>query len=212
MNGQIIFKRSLLVSCAVHVILFLFPFHMSMHQKQEPVPEPKTEFIAEERSQIIKDMRREPDMIPEPPPFIPIADKLPTLDKIMEKAAPLDNSAEIEKNESVLEEFTDMPSKEPPRDDPAYMNYYEMIRQKIKANALKRYDRTFSGRVRLFFTVHSNGAMSGLRIDSDGKSSDVYLKEIASESIHESVPFPPFPESLENYPSIKFDMSIYFKR
>jgi TonB family protein len=92
---------------------------------------------------------------------------------------------------------------------PAYMNYYKMIRERIKKNAYHYYESEDSGIVYVSFVVLENGKLYKLHLlDKSTKSKE--LIKTALRSIRDADPFPPFPEELA-YPKLQFNVSIHFK-
>ncbi len=92
----------------------------------------------------------------------------------------------------------------------AYMNYYRLIREKIKANAYHNYNSKREGEVLINFMVLASGLLQDIAFDQKSVASDV-LKKIALKSVGESSPFPEFPEELKQYSYLRFNISIYFK-
>lgn len=93
---------------------------------------------------------------------------------------------------------------------PAYMNYYRMIREKIRKNAYNYYDSKKNGEIFLSFIINSNGTLENLSLDNKS-AENVFLQRIAVKSVEEASPFPSFPEELKNYTRLHFNISIYFK-
>ncbi len=92
---------------------------------------------------------------------------------------------------------------------PPYMNYYNMIRERIRANAYKYYTCQEKGEVFLSFVVNSDGQLGGIYLNKNFSSKNKLVK-IAFKSIKEASPFPPFPEELK-FSKLQFNISIYFK-
>ncbi|MDD4910147.1 MAG: hypothetical protein PHR44_05660 [Candidatus Omnitrophica bacterium] len=93
---------------------------------------------------------------------------------------------------------------------PAYMSYYEIIREKIRRSAYKHYFRSETGEVNIAFTVSSSGAVINSGIAQGRTFAGPYLKEIALKSIYDASPFPPFPKDLD-YPELPFTVAISFE-
>ncbi|HDN86194.1 MAG: hypothetical protein DRP68_03875 [Candidatus Omnitrophota bacterium] len=105
--------------------------------------------------------------------------------------------------------FTDTSDNKEIKKSPVYMNYYRMIREKIKEKAYSYYNSEESGMVHLSFIVFKNGILKGLNL-VDASTTSKELVMIAIKSIREAAPFPPFPEEL-NYSQLHFNVSIHFK-
>jgi len=92
----------------------------------------------------------------------------------------------------------------------AYMNYYRLIREKIKNNTYHNYKSENKGELLLSFLVDKNGTLKKVDLTPKStKNSD--LREIALKSIRESAPFPKFPNELQQYARLQFNIYIYFK-
>ena len=94
--------------------------------------------------------------------------------------------------------------------NPVYLNYYEIIRDKIKRSAYQNYTRLVNGEVYLSFIILNNGQLSEVRINQERSSLHTYLKEIAQKSIYDASPFPSFPKDLD-YPELSFNVIICFE-
>lgn len=91
-----------------------------------------------------------------------------------------------------------------------YLNYYQIIREKIKRSAYQNYTRLVSGEVYLSFVILNNGQLTDLRIDNEKSTIYTYLKDITKKSINEAAPFPSFPADLD-YPELSFNVIISFE-
>jgi protein TonB len=91
-----------------------------------------------------------------------------------------------------------------------YINYYQLIREKIKRNVRRRYrDRSREGEVRLNFVLNSDGSLAVSEVV--GGASDEELASIALASLREAAPFPRFPKDL-SLARMSFTVEIIFKR
>jgi len=95
-------------------------------------------------------------------------------------------------------------------DNPSYINYYQIVREKIRRAAYQNYTRTEVGEVYLSFLIFSDGSLRAVQVIEERSSPSVYLKEIASRSIKEASPFPDFPKDLD-YPQLSFNVVISFE-
>lgn len=93
---------------------------------------------------------------------------------------------------------------------PAYMNYYELIREKIRKCAYQNYFSSETGNVYAAFTVLSNGSLSNIKIIDAKTNASNYLKETAKKSVYAATPFPAFPKELD-YPELSFNVVIAFE-
>jgi len=141
-----------------------------------------------------------------PPPYIKNLAKKITIENkksiAMEKPKILDNTLK-----SIV--LAGLPKEKELKKNPAYMDYYHLIREKIRANAYRYYNSRSQGQVFLTFIVSNTGNLQEVYLNS-ASSENEELTEIALKSIKEAAPFPPFPPEL-NYPRLQFNVSIYFK-
>jgi len=94
--------------------------------------------------------------------------------------------------------------------NPAYMKYYHLIREKIKNNAYRNYKSQNKGEILLSFLIDNDGSLK--RIDLTPKlTKNGDLRKITLKSIRESAPFPKFPDELQQYTSLQFNIYIHFK-
>jgi len=94
--------------------------------------------------------------------------------------------------------------------NPSYISYYQIVREKIKRCAYQNYTRTDVGEVYLSFIIADNGVLKGVRLAEERSSQNPYLKEIALKSINDAAPFPQFPKDLD-YPQLTFNVVISFE-
>jgi TonB family protein len=94
--------------------------------------------------------------------------------------------------------------------NPSYISYYQIVREKIRRAAYQNYTRVEVGEVYLSFVILSDGTLKEIRLVEEKSSSSPYLKEIALRSIKEASPFPNFPKELD-YPRLSFNVVISFE-
>jgi TonB family protein len=92
----------------------------------------------------------------------------------------------------------------------SYVSYYQIVREKIRRAAYDNYIRTETGEVYLSFIISSRGETSDVRLVEEKSSPSKYLREIASKSIADAAPFPPFPKELD-YAQLSFNVIISFE-
>lgn len=95
-------------------------------------------------------------------------------------------------------------------DNPSYISYYQMVREKIRRCAYQNYSRVEVGEVYLSFLILSDGSLKETRLLEEKSSLSPYLREIALRSIKEASPFPNFPKELD-YPQLSFNVIISFE-
>lgn len=94
--------------------------------------------------------------------------------------------------------------------NPSYISYYQIIREKIKRTAYQNYTRAEVGEVYLSFIISKDGYLNEAQLIEEKSSPNSYLKEIASRSIKDASPFPAFPKELD-YPQLSFNVVISFE-
>lgn len=106
----------------------------------------------------------------------------------------------------------DIPKDKNLRKIPAYMDYYEQVRERIKNNAYYYYNNCRNqdrGKIFVDFVVLNNGRLESINLEEESQGSAT-LKEITLRSIKEASPFPPFNEELDDYVRLPFNTSINF--
>jgi len=93
---------------------------------------------------------------------------------------------------------------------PEYLNYYQIIREKIKRAAYQGYTKQDTGEVYISFAISSGGSLEGVRLIEEKSTQNQYLRDIALKSIQNASPFPSFPKEL-NYPQLSFNIIISFE-
>ncbi len=94
--------------------------------------------------------------------------------------------------------------------NPSYISYYQIVREKIRRAAYQNYTRTETGEVYLSFVISSAGEIKRVRLVEEKSSPISYLREIAVRSINDAAPFPNFPKELD-YPQLSFNVVISFE-
>jgi len=95
-------------------------------------------------------------------------------------------------------------------DNPSYISYYQIVREKIRRTAYQNYTRAEVGEVYLTFLIFSDGSLKAIHLIEEKSSPSPYLKEISLRSIKEASPFPNFPKELD-YPQLSFNVVISFE-
>ncbi len=93
---------------------------------------------------------------------------------------------------------------------PSYINYYQIVREKIKRAAYQNYNGTQTGEVDVSFVVSSNGQVRQVRLIESRSTNIRTLKEITLKSVYNASPFPEFPKELD-YPQLSFNVIISFE-
>ncbi len=93
-----------------------------------------------------------------------------------------------------------------------YVNYYQLIREKIRARLkdnYKHYSR--EGEVHLSFVLTQNGSLLSYAIDRSKSTNDEMLLHITATSLKAISPFPALPRSL-SMSRMSFNIVISFKK
>lgn len=94
--------------------------------------------------------------------------------------------------------------------NPAYMSYYDVIREKIKAVASLNSPLIAEGEVYLTFILDSNGQLKALKLLDEKSIPDQKLRQLAYEFVEQASPFPPFPNDLK-HSQLSFTVIIEFR-
>ncbi len=94
--------------------------------------------------------------------------------------------------------------------NPSYLSYYQIVREKIRRNAYQNYARTDTGEVYLSFIITSSGELKEMRLGQDKSCPSEYLRSISLKSVGDASPFPNFPAELD-YPQLSFNVIISFE-
>lgn len=105
--------------------------------------------------------------------------------------------------------LSQLPKEKELTKNPAYMDYYQLIRQKIKDNAYRYYESESNGEIFLTFIIFNSGKLHSLYLNENSQDNQELI-QTALKSIKHATPFPPFPQDLE-YKKLQFNISIYFK-
>lgn len=95
-------------------------------------------------------------------------------------------------------------------DNPSYISYYQIVREKIRRAAYKSYTRSETGEVYATFIISSDGILKNAQLINEKSSGGSYLKGIALSSIKAASPFPNFPKELD-YEELSFNVAISFE-
>ena len=213
MYSDKIFQIALVVSLTVHTALLIRLPYINFLAQHKEIKKAEVTYIMEKTK------------LPSLKFYEKIFPKKPSLQISSKVLAPAPNV----KNEQIFKRAKITPIKKPEpeiitvkkkitlpaiRDDkmvnPVYLNYYQIIRERIKHAAYQNYTRLINGEVYVSFIVLSAGQLNNVRINNEKSTSQAYLKDIAKKTIHDASPFPSFPQDL-NYPELTFNVIISFE-
>lgn len=230
MHSDKVFQIALLVSLAAHGVILLsnpqlnlpLPFKDKKETKMEvsylkeltPPKEEARPQPAREESQMKLPARPNAARMP-PPPFIDI-DKEAIFKKTREanpekQVFNKPKPAELKPDIIAVKKKITLPALDIDKiDNPSYISYYQIVREKIRRCAYQNYARSETGEVYLSFIVFSDGTLGQMRLVEEKSSASPYLRDIAARSIKEASPFPNFPKELD-YPQLSFNVVISFE-
>lgn len=219
-----VFRIAIMVSLALHGVLLLGNPSLnvfSLKQKQDTV---EVSYIKETKKPL-EEKKQSPSKME---PFLRLPPKI-TVDKknpppFMEKReVPGKNSAETLPKPAfekpifakpdiiaVKKRITLPPVGLDKINNPSYISYYQIVREKIRRASYQNYTRTETGEVYLSFIISSDGYLKETLLSESKSSASPYLRAIALRSLKDASPFPKFPKELD-YPQLSFNIVISFE-
>jgi TonB family protein len=208
------FQVALIISVIAHGVLFIQNSNLSIFtdykkqqqlvisyikQLQETKVSPKT--ARPQKDEFLKLPSKITANKIAPPPFV---------DK--EKISPTFIKPELAKSDvlAVQKKITLPPLDLDKINNPSYISYYQIVREKIRRAAYRNYVRNEIGEVYLSFIISRDGYLREVRLSEDRSSGTAYLKDVALRSIKEASPFPDFPKELDYY-QLSFNVIISFE-
>jgi outer membrane biosynthesis protein TonB len=94
--------------------------------------------------------------------------------------------------------------------NPSYISYYQIVREKIRRSAYQNYTHNEIGEVYISFIISNDGYIKDVHLIEAKTSASDYLKGIAARSVKDASPFPNFPKELD-YPQLSFNIIISFE-
>lgn len=146
-----------------------------------------------------------------PPPFVEKRDILKEIKPSVAKLPDFIKPSFVGPDVIAVKKKVSLPRIDPDKfDNPAYISYYQIVREKIRRAAYQNYTYSRNGEVYLSFIVASSGALKAIRLVPEKSSADASLQDIALRSIQQASPFPAFPKELD-YPQLSFNIIISFE-
>lgn len=226
MSGNRIFGCALLISVAVHGIFFMqhYGFQISPANKEEKIEISYIKKPAEEKPKLKEappKTRHEPFLELKdkaavkrrtPPPYVekenPALKPRPQIGLKTEARKPLLTGVQVisVKNKVNLPAVMEADKIK----DPSCVNYYQIVREKIKRAAFRSYNGRERGEVTLSFIISNQGSLEKIFLMEEYSAQSAYLREIAVNSVKDASPFPRFPKELD-YPCLLFRLPIEFE-
>ncbi|MGA2774801.1 MAG: energy transducer TonB [Candidatus Omnitrophota bacterium] len=94
--------------------------------------------------------------------------------------------------------------------NPSYISYYQIVREKIRRAAYQNYIHADTGEVYITFVISNDGYLRESRLVAEKSTAAGYLREIALKSVKDASPFPNFPKELD-YRELSFNVVISFE-
>ncbi|MDD5108955.1 MAG: energy transducer TonB [Candidatus Omnitrophica bacterium] len=95
-------------------------------------------------------------------------------------------------------------------DNPSYITYYQIVREKIRRSAYQNYTHNETGEVYISFIISNDGFIKDIRMIEEKTTVNDYLRSVALRSVRDASPFPNFPKELD-YPQLSFNIIISFE-
>lgn len=205
MLGEKKFQISLIISFLIHssVLFYLPPFQTPILPKTiTPI---EVTYLKLEKE--FKEKKAENKIISKsyvkPPPFIDRGIFNIKRQKLQKEPISIEKFA--------LEKKVILPEIPSPKiTSPAYLTYYQKIREKIRICAYRNYTCPEEGEVYLSFCVASNGSLKKVDLQEEKSKATEYLKNIALKSVRDGSPYPAFPKDLE-FGELSFNVIISFE-
>jgi outer membrane biosynthesis protein TonB len=210
------FQIALVISLAIHTaVLLRLPLIKLFSTRRV---EDKTELTYIKEQAILPSLKVYEEIFPKqssrppsskavaPPPYV-MKEKIFEMAKNIPLKKPKFTSPEII---AVKKKITLPSINDEKIDNPVYLDYYQVIRERIKRAAYQNYTSLINGEVYLSFIIMNNGHIKSTRINEEKSTPYAYLKQIAQKSIFDASPFPSFPKDLD-YPELSFNVIIAFE-
>ncbi len=195
-----------LISLAIHfTALGLVP--VRLFDKKFQQKETKIKFVEEKEK---KEESKTPLNLRKPPSYIDIKNPFLGTDKtrissMSIKEAPKANETKAKTEINLITPKDFLGSL------PAYMNYYDSVREKIKKEVALSYTSRQGGKVSVTFTIDQKGTLLNLSA-SDTTTHNQRLDSLALESVKKAAPFAKFPKELSKFDSLTFNIFIIFRK
>ena len=228
MNSNKIFLGTLLISFAVHTVVLFQNSGLGFFSKERKTQDILVNYVKSPKIQ--KEVQKNIPSHKIRQEFLKLSSKitadnrLPPQYSTQEKDRPMNkNLRTISKDHSSIKPAFIKPDiiaikkkiTLPPIDmnkinNPTYISYYQIVREKIRRAAYQNYSRTEEGEGYLSFIINNQGYLKEVRFISEKSNASQFLKEISLKSINEASPFPVFPKELD-YPQLSFNVIISFE-
>lgn len=229
MNSNNIFINALIISLAIHFAIFLKFAGLNLLSPEKKAKGIEITYVTKhkERFERIKKNNASGKKIDE---FLKLSNKMitqrmpvpqyeePSRDIGMLRTKNSFKSIDIEKPAiakpdivAIKKKITLQPVEAGKINSPSYINYYQIVREKIRRAAYQNYSRADEGEAYLSFVITRFGLVSEIGlVEEKSTLKSAFLKEVAINSIRDAAPFPSFPKELD-YPQLSFNIIISFE-
>jgi len=199
-------KYAFIISAAVHT-LAISPFYgISIPKvwREKPL---EVEYTVIEEPQKVEVTKAEAPSKPIETPKVELRKE-----PVMQPVKPAPPQAVKAPEKAKLEAHKLARKQEAIRSTKGYINYYKLIREKIRRRLKYNY-RGYNkeGELELTFILRANGTLASCGIEKSASTADKRLASIATESLREAGPFPPFPKEID-LPDMSFNVLVAFRR
>jgi len=223
-----VFQIALLISLVAHGVIVFLNAGPFFHPEADQEKKIEVSYLKQPPQEKEAQVRRQ--MMLKPEPFMKLPEKI-TVDQKAPPAFPgekrpfkmdksmLSSSNSFNKPTLVKPDLISIKKKItlPPIDmdkskinNPSYVSYYQLVREKIRRSAYQNYTRTEIGEAYLSFIISKEGSLEDAHVLEEKSDPNPYLQAIALKSVRESAPFPAFPKDLD-YPRLSFNVVISFE-
>ena len=203
MNGT--FRNALIISTVIH-FLAISPLYSNGAPKDNPEndkPLTVDYIVNKELSNIEVPKDTSKPAVKETPETVSVKESAPQSSsnqdpakKEAQKATPLLKDNAPDATQAAVEERDAAKSETRIKSTKDYADYYQIIRENIRAKLKENYKYYCNeGDVFLVFTLRKDGTVMTYKVESAKSVDDETLKGIATVSLIEAAPFPPFPKA-----------------
>lgn len=219
------FQITFLISAVIHAAIFLQTPNLGILPKHNKGPDLEVTYLKSVKetkaaSNTARTASQQPLNIPSkitaenkdaPPPFVNKEDIFKAGRDAASRQAVFNKPMLVKPDIIAVKKKITLPPVEMDKiNNPSYISYYQLVREKIRRAAYQNYSRAETGEVYLSFIISSGGSLKQVQLRQDKSSPDAYLRDIAQRSIKEASPFPSFPKELD-YPQLSFNVVISFE-
>ncbi|MFH0762754.1 MAG: hypothetical protein V1925_02565 [Candidatus Omnitrophota bacterium] len=228
MSGNKVFQAALLISLTVHGVLLMQHYggDVSLKNKEKKIEisyiKKPPEYKPKPENQTLRKAKKEPflelkdkDLIEKrvPPPYTEKNNLPPSPRPQLALKTEADKPSLMTAAQVVLvKKKVNLPAVMDAEkiNNPSYINYYQIVREKIKRAAFRNYNGREIGQVTLSFIISNEGSLQKIFLMEEDSSGSLYLREIAVNSVNSASPFPRFPKELD-YSCLLFRLPIEFE-